>query len=92
MKYEVFHAKNPNFGFGGHPAFVPENYEKVAEVEVENVDEAFRVTNHIDEPWWKNPEVKWHKDQSRRSTSVGDVVVGPDGKRYLCDMVGWKVV
>ena len=89
MKYTVWHAREPKFGMGGHPEFNDENYEKVAEVESENVDDVFRITNHIDSPWPKNPEVRWYKGGGCRSTSVGDVVIDGNGKRYLCEGVGW---
>jgi hypothetical protein len=88
MKFLVYHDKNPTFCPPYH-SFTPDNYELVAEVDTIDLDEVFRVTNHIDEPWWNNPEVKWHKPQSR-STSVGDVVTDGASKSFRCDMAGWS--
>lgn len=89
MIFEVHHAKNPTFGFGPTPSF-PEEYDHVATVEAEHLGDTFRITNHIDHDWTTNPEVRWTWDGNCRSTSVGDVVVDADGKRFYCDNVGWK--
>ena len=101
MKYVVFHAINPSFGLvsleSKNPHIFPKDFEKVAEVEVDSadsldtVDEIFRLTNHIEGPWWENSEVTWHKERSR-STSVGDVIVTETGIKYLCEGKGWKVI
>lgn len=89
MKFNIYHAKEPTFGFGEQPKF-PEAYDKVAIVEAESMKDTFRITNHIDEPWTDNPEVvKMYKERVR-STSVGDVVEDADGDFYLCANVGWE--
>jgi hypothetical protein len=92
-QYIVWHAKEPTFGFGEQPVF-PEAYKRVAIVNSKGPDEVFRVTNHIDSDWTKNPEVALLMVKQARSTSVGDVVeeLRPDGKKFLCDMVGWKEI
>jgi len=90
MRYTVFHARNPTFQnwTTGNPAF-PLGYEKVAVVECDNLEQAFHVTNHIDEDWTVNKEVvELFKSQSR-STSVGDVIVDGDGRKFYCQMAGW---
>lgn len=46
-------------------------YELVAEVQATDVEEAFRLTNHIDHDWRENPGVV--SFGPARSTSVGDV-------------------
>lgn len=91
MKFTVYHAKNPTFGMGDHPEFNEENYEKVAEVDSDSLGEVFRITNHIEDAWWKNKEVLWHKDGSR-STSVGDVVTDGAGFAFRCEMAGWSKI
>ena len=91
MKYKIYHAKNPTFGFGQDPKF-PEEYEEVAIVEANSVDDTFKITNHIDENWTRNPEVVELINHNPRSTSVGDVVEDEDGKFHYCDMVGWKEI
>jgi hypothetical protein len=89
VKYTVWHAINPTFGIGGHREFNMKNFKRVALVEATSIDDTYRITNHIDEPWWDNQEVLKHVGDSR-STSVGDVVVAENGATYLCDFVGWK--
>ena len=90
MKFEVYHAVEPTFGFGPKLVF-PTDYEKVALIEAEDIGDTFRITNHIEHDWTTNPEVI--KVYGRcRSTSVGDVMVNEDGTKFYCDMVGWKEI
>jgi hypothetical protein len=90
MKFKVYHAKEPTFGFGEPPKF-PKGFEKVALVEVDEMSDVFRVTNHIDENWTFNPEVlEAPKGAKVRSTSVGDVVADESGEFYVCATVGWE--
>ena len=89
MKYKVWHAKEPTFGFGEQPKF-PDEYEKVAVVESGGLEDVFRITNHIDYDWTKNPEVIEVLKHPCRSTSVGDIVEDENGKFFYCDNVGWK--
>lgn len=88
MKYEVWHDKNPSFGFGGKTCKFPKDYEHVANVEARSLDHAFELTNHIDDGWQKNKGVETLADQAR-STSVGDIIVDPENKKWRCDMIGW---
>jgi hypothetical protein len=87
MKVKVFHANRMPDGymydahFHGAPPAYPAECKLVAEVEVpeesclaDACEEAFRLTNHIDCPWWDNEGVTRHGPETR-STSVGDVVV-----------------
>jgi hypothetical protein len=69
----------------------PNNYEVVAIVESETIDSVFHLTNNIDDSWTKNKEVCAVRP-SIRSTSVGDVVVDSNGKRFLCMSAGWKEI
>lgn len=89
MKFDVYHAVKPTFGVPS----LPQNpyLEKVAEVETTSIEEAYRLTNTIDEGHWSsNREVKTLK--KTRSTSVGDIIVNWQGIAFYCDIVGWKVV
>jgi len=83
---KVFHAIRPNFGLGENPNW-PEGYELVAEVDSDDVDDAFRLTNHIDVAWYENEGVTVHKQA--RSTSVGDIIENNDGI-FRCMPVGWE--
>jgi len=83
-KYDLFQARKPNFGLGPHPQW-PEAFRQVAEVEVEDLEEVFEATNG--EPM--HPQVRWLVPDWR-TTSVGDVVVGPDGRAHRCEMIAWS--
>lgn len=91
MRYTVYHAKNPNFGMGDKQPFNDKHFSKVAIVEAVDLDEVFELTNHIDKPWWVNKGIIWYQTGSR-STSVGDVVVTPQGTRFMCSLVGWEQI
>lgn len=84
----VYHAKEPTFGHGPMPAW-PDGYALVATVRCHDIDDAFRLTNHIDTAWWKNEGVVLVGPPAHRSTSVGDVVVDDAGKVWRCESVGW---
>jgi hypothetical protein len=91
-KLKVYQAKNPTFGMGGHPEFNEQNFDLVAELTGEHLDDAFHLTNHIDRDWTERVRegfIVVKKDS--RSTSVGDVVV-QDGIPYRCENRGWKEI
>ena len=56
------------------------------------MEEAFKLTNSINDAWWNNEGVTpMFPDKGCRSTSVGDMVlVGKE--KYLCDSMGWSLV
>ena len=83
-QFKVFHAINPRFGFtvSDNPAFNKKNYKEVATVDCENLDHVFQATNHIDHDWTTNPEVL-SCNANVRSTSCGDVIVDPDGRKVM---------
>jgi hypothetical protein len=90
MKYKVFHVVEPTFQ-PTVPTDFPKGFEMVAEVVTDlGLEDVYRVTNHVNDPWWENPEVKVHR--KRRSTSVGDVVEDETGKRFLCNLAGWMEI
>ena len=89
-RYHVFHVDKPEFFSPGKlVVHFPKGFTKVAIVLAECLDHVFRATNHIDKPWWENPEVQWYKPESR-STSVGDIVIDQSCDIFYCDRVGWK--
>jgi hypothetical protein len=102
MKFEVWHAKQPTFDAytredspfnpNRRRQRFPQDYAKVAVVETESVDDVFGLTNHIDHDWTLNPQVVEVVPGGQRPTSVGDVVVTPEGKKMYCDSVGWKEI
>ena len=60
-------------------AVFPDDYRLVAEVETNSVSQAWLLTNDVGCDWWLNDEVTAYVTPCR-STSVGDVLVLPDGK------------
>ena len=58
----------------------------------EKLDKAFMLTNSINDAWWNNKDVEAiFPDEGCRSTAVGDQVL-VDGKKWVCDVSGWKVL
>src|SRR5690242_20026891 len=88
--YDVYHAINPTFTLGP-PRKWPHEYRLVARVEAEDLEQAFDLTNNVEGPWTKNPGVR-AVSHGLRSTSVGDVVLAPDGVPYRCESCGWRRV
>ena len=82
-----------------HSAF-DEKPHVVALVEVdktlsdeEKCEQAFKLTNTIEQGWWHNEGVKYvGPNKTCRSTSSGDQVVLKDGTKYNCAFVGWEKV
>lgn len=64
-------------------------YEHVANVDTDDMGKVFELTNNIDKPWTENTGVTVIGDKRKRSTSVGDVVLGDDGL-HLCARFGWE--
>lgn len=73
----------------------------MASVETDDMDEAFRLTNHIDSDWMENKRVKAFVVKAfvkqARSTSVGDVFMvwkGDKGKpqSFIVAPIGFKPV
>ena len=50
-------------------------YKLVAKVETDDLDEAYRLTNHIDRSWQENPQVDCDLAAKHRSTDTGDLMV-----------------
>ena len=56
-------------------------------------EQAFKLTNTIEQGWWHNEGVKYvGPNKTCRSTSSGDQVVLKDGTKYNCSMIGWEKV
>lgn len=67
-------------------------YRLVAEVEADSFEAIFDLTNHgvHQQDWRTNPGVHVCTTANVRSTSVGDVVVAPNGTPWICAPVGWR--
>ena len=88
-KFKVYHAKEMVSTL--EPEFTLANYYEVATVECDGLDDAYRLTNHIDKDWTLNRGIL-SCNATCRSTSVGDVVVEVDGKAFRCKRFGWDEV
>jgi hypothetical protein len=73
------------------PVF-PGDYTMVAVVEGDDENKAYELTNHLECPWWENTGVTLIGEPKHRSTSVGDVVVMPDGRVLRVENAGWKLI
>lgn len=90
--YQVFHAKEPNFGnlsFRPDPRW-PEDYNLVATVEAQNPEHVFLLTQNGYSYWPENDDAQAVPTTTGyRSTSVGDIVVGSEGTLRV-DAIGWS--
>lgn len=85
----VYHVKEPTFGLTRKTW--PDDYELVAFVNTSDPDQAFALTQHIDQEWWKDPRVNLVKES--RSTSVGDVLADQEtGGLLLVEGVGFSIL
>lgn len=66
------------------------NFVKVAEVDTDDLEEAFALTNHKEKSWTKNPQVQ-AEPGSHRSTSVGDVLE-LRSDRFRIEPFGFKLL
>ncbi|WP_376795027.1 hypothetical protein [Thermogemmatispora sp.] len=72
-------------------------YREVALLKAEGdspLEEAFRLTNHVEEPWQRSRKILWYaRDGPLRSTSVGDIIVSlSSGAAWVVDHVGFQVI
>lgn len=85
----VYHSESMHDHFGNKEP-IATDLNKVAVVNTTDLEEAFKLTNHIEEDWTLNEGVTPLVFRAR-STSCGDVMV-KDGKTYLVAMCGFKEV
>ena len=96
----IWHVKNTEearerklsfeFGEGDAPRF-PEDYTLVARIESSSdLDEGYRLTNHIDRPWFQNAAVEVL--QHSRSTSMGDVLVVDHEEAFRVVRAGFETI
>ena len=70
-----------------------DEYDIVADLEVADLDDAYRASNNIESSWLDNPEVTSKSDdlEGARSSSVGDIFSDPDsGKYWLVMPMGFE--
>lgn len=89
----VWHDKEPRFGFNEKPRVFPDDFVKVAEVDVPELDQAYELTNHIGSAWHRaNMAEVEPLVENPRSTSVGDIIVDRNNIVHICMMVGWQQI
>jgi hypothetical protein len=85
---------------GFRPSLLPQvavallkgEYELVARIDSDDLEDAFRYTNHIETSWHKHPaHIVTPMPGDHRSTSVGDVVCR-NGRTYVVAPVGFKLL
>jgi hypothetical protein len=96
---KIFHAIKPIFmhrislPHGPAKPVFPNEFKKVAEIETDDLEDAYRRSQNIDEPWTWYPGVKVFGlddfEQKCRSTSVGDVLEH-NGKFFHVSEVGFE--
>ena len=80
-------------GEGGRPTTVAMVDVEKADTDMKKLETAFMKTNSINSAWWTNEGItKMFDGATCRSTSVGDMVLLPSGKKYKCEMAGWSEV
>jgi hypothetical protein len=87
-KYRIWQANDPSAAVAGWSAF-PSDYRPVIEVETESLKDAYEFTNSG--AWWEAWEVNVIADNVR-STTVGDVIVAPDGYAHRIKPEGFDLV
>ena len=80
-------------GEGGRPTTVALVDVEKSATDMKKLEVAFMKTNNITDAWWTNEGVtKMFGEATCRSTSVGDMVLLSSGKKYKCEMAGWREV
>lgn len=86
---KVFHETEPKFGMGS--SAWPDGFTHVADVDTDDLEVAYGLTNHVVGAWTANKEVTPHGTKFR-STSVGDRMQTEDGKLWQVDDFGFSEV
>ena len=89
MVVNVYHSKSMDNYFGKEKPKA-DDLELVATVNTTDLEEAFKLTNHVEGNWIENENVTALVERAR-STSCGDVMVR-EGKAYIVAMCGFEEV
>lgn len=84
---KIYHSNRLHTPYDDEPINFPEEYTLVAIVETNDVDEAYKMTQHLGLNWGENPKVTLINPS--RSSTYGDVFVNDDGVEWFCDLYGW---
>jgi hypothetical protein len=70
----------------------PKGYIKVAEVDTDDMEQAFAMTQHVERSWAARDGIKLLVPaRTVRSTSMGDVLV-KDGRPYYVRPIGFEPI
>lgn len=85
----VYH--DPEIDFREHPerVYVMTEKELVAVIDTNDLEVTYRLTNSIEDAWFRTKDPRVRVVQESRSTSVGDFM-SRDGVWYMIGMVGFK--
>jgi hypothetical protein len=73
-------------------AHFAKEYKLIAELESNDLEEIFSLTNHVTHDWTENIKISLKIPGPHRSTSPGDIVKLPNNSYHLCLTMGWKDV
>lgn len=70
------------------------HFRHVAEVQADQLEHVFALTNHQEENWTSQAHIVWHvSDTPVRSTSIGDVIVSTQtGQAWLVMPAGYSEI
>lgn len=70
------------------------HFRHVADVQAQELEHVFALTNHREESWTHHQEIVWHAtDAPVRSTSIGDVIVSSQtGQAWLVMPSGYSEI
>jgi hypothetical protein len=70
------------------------HFRPVADVETDQLEQVFALTNHQEESWISHAHIVWHAtDAPVRSTSIGDVIVSTQtGQAWLVMPSGFSEI
>jgi hypothetical protein len=93
--YKVFHHQPlyPGMVFQENDSLIaseidwPDCYQEVALVDVDDLEEVYLKTQHLEKPWWLSPSVS--VVNLSRSTSVGDVIQDENGTLWVVAAIGF---
>jgi hypothetical protein len=88
---KVYHQMDRDFRFQELNDGFQGKFCHVADVETNDLEESYFLTNSVNCPWWVNKGVEKHIAEPCRSTSVGDALVR-DGKWYAVCNFGFKEI
>ncbi len=98
LSYTVYHARDPWAMLSPREDRWLLNwtlhFRHVAEVQAQQLEQVFALTNHQEESWTSHQEIIWYAtDAPVRSTSIGDVIVSTQtGQAWLVMPSGYSEI